>query len=178
MDVLIKFKNELKKAQAEDRKILKSLELEINIARQVFRRITNISPKYFEQYFPILYKEILMTDEYKSFTRKNNLLFSVDLNKLLEEILIKNRRFYNMNQEIINGMDNEKIINYIDIQRLLMHLATSDLSTAETFKIFQMVIAFDIEYLQTKKYVSCPNSEFVFLLSDFFKKDGTFQYND
>lgn len=178
MDVLIKFKNELKKAQAEDRKILKSLELEIDKARRVFRQITNISPQKFEQYFPVLYKEILLTDEYKSYIRKNNFLFSVDLNELLEEILLKNRRFYNMNQEIINGMDNEKIINYIDIQRLLMHLATSDLSPTETFKIFQMVVAFDMEYLQTKKNISCPNSEYIFLLSDFFKKDGTFQYNE
>ena len=174
MEFLVKFKNELKQAQIADKKILKQLEREIELARNIFGQITNISPKTFGQKFPVLYKEILISEEYKTFLKNPSEFFQVDLKNLLENILRKNRTFYNLNQQIINAMDNEKIINYIDIQRLLMLLATSNLSLEETFEIFKKAVAFDLKFLETKKGIKVPNAEFVLLLKDFFDNNGNF----
>ena len=176
MEVLVKFKEELKQAQIADKRILKQLETEIELVRNSFGQITNISSKIFGQKFPVLYKEILISEEYKAFLKNPSHLFQVDLKNLLENILKKNRTFYNLNQQIINAMDNEKIINYIDIQRLLMLLATSNLSLEETFEIFKMALAFDLQFLQTKKGTQTPNAEFVLLLKDFFDNNGNFLF--
>ena len=176
MQSLIKFKNELKASQSEDKKILKRLEAEIDLAKKYFWEITNISSRSFEQKFPVLHKEILISEEYKNFLKNSDNLFQVNLKDILENILKKNRTFYNLNQQIINAMDNDKIINYIDIQRLLLLLAISKLDLEETLEIFKKVIAFDIKYIHSKKNTNIINGEFVLLLEEFFDVEGNFVF--
>jgi len=75
-------------------------------------------------------------------------------------------------------MDNEKIINYIDLERLLSHIITSKLSPADTLEILGLAVGFDIKYLQKHPNADVPNISFVSKLSNYFNIDGTLKSNE
>lgn len=109
---------------------------------------------------------------------KKSKTIDLDLDEDFDKILSDIRRVYNANQLIINAMDNDKIINYIDLERLLAHLASSTLSTADTFEIFSLAVGFDIKYLQMHPNIKVANFEYVEKLSSYFNVDGTLKIND
>ncbi|MBE6157018.1 MAG: hypothetical protein E7161_04685, partial [Firmicutes bacterium] len=180
MTELIEFKKEVKAAQAENRLFLKKIEQEAKEIRSRITKITTLSNDTFSFMYPALHMVICKLPEFAHYFEDNingSPLIKVDLDKHIDMVIKMVRHVYNSNQVIINAIENDKIINYVDLERLLMILTRSKLPHSQSLKIFGMVVAFDKKYIEKHGCSNQKNDWIVELLSEFFSSDGTLVMN-
>jgi len=170
---LVEFKKEMKLKQKMEKKVIQRIKEEITALNETCTTPTSISSDDFAKFFPLLFIEINISKEYINYLNGDcSSPYLINLNEVPDEILKRVNSVYNSNQMIINGMDNDKIINYIDLERLLAHLIDSELSYESTLKIFGMVAGFDMLYIDKYGAKDQENDLFVELLRCIFGTDG------
>jgi len=180
MPKFVEFKEYMKRGQLSDKEVMNRLFAEIKeLRRRATKKDTYVTPNFIKNNFPFLYRQVELRyfEENRTQLENHRGIFFLDLDTHLDKIIQDSRKLYSENQTIINAMDNDKIINYIDLERLCVHLVESFLSAKDSLDILGAVVSFDMKYLQKHPNVEVLNSWCVEDLSFYFNEDGTFKEN-
>ena len=188
-NIIVKFKDDLKKYQSTRKRLLKNCEKEL----ELLNKLTTIDVTILEEKDIIDIKELL-------FITKN----LGDINEAIRNLLDKRKRKQNKSkqhiellrdqlaefteigkqeyvktQKIINAFENDKIKDPInDIETLFSQMSFTSLNIDEISKIIGMTISFNSQYAKKNKNHQIKNIDAIHQLAkSYYNTDGSFKYN-
>lgn len=176
MNELLRFKISLQEYQRQERKHLELLQKEINKAkkeRDIKKWIKLICN---ENDFPILSKEFILyrelLNDLDGFNEKE---FNIDY--FLDSTYKYEYKRYIMYQRIIEAIEIDKIINYIDLEVLIMAFGKLKINIKDASVILGMAIVYNKCYISKKGNRDIKLEVGLGNLINYYNKDGSFKYN-
>ena len=177
---LVDYKNNLRTFQFSLKSKIKNLKEEIReIERKGFDKYLLLEEIWRESKYPELTKELAIF--FKTFNNidPKNMDFARFVDDLDVELFCENSvetamTNYNIFQKIINAISNDEIINYIELEKLLISfvLARVDFNTA--YKILGMTVNYNAGYKKKLSEKLQDDQIKSRMLMDYFAKDGNF----
>lgn len=191
-NIIVKFKNDLKKYQQSKKPILKKCEQELQLLDKLINIESGVIVLPNEDMFKELEKGLFITstlgnideiiknlfDKSKRKQKKSRQVIKLSRDQLLEFTEVVKEE-YNKTQNIINAFENHKIKDPInDIEILFCQMSYTSLTIEEINNIIGMAIFFNSQYAKKNKNHQIKNIDSIHQLAEsYYNQDGSFKYN-